>query len=166
MSRLKLLALALGAAVFVIGGAWLIWLLGAFGPYVLEIGLAAIVFFGACGAYALYRIARSTPAVVINRRGILDNASAIGVGFLAWDDIAALREYRFSSQVFLGIVPKNLDALLARQPRWKRAAIRANLGLGADPVNIPQVVLPISVSELLREIEMRFGWRNRQEDLP
>jgi hypothetical protein len=161
MSRLKLVALALGAALFVVGGAWLISLAGTLGPFVMEVGVAAIVFFGACGVYALYRIARPRPALVVSPRGILDNSSAISVGFIAWDDVAALREYRFNDQVFLGIVPKNLDAILARQPAWKRAAIRANLGLGADPVNIPQVVLPMSVSQLLQEIEMRFGRKPR-----
>jgi len=34
--------------------------------------------------------------------------------------------------------------------------VRANLWLGTAPVNIPQVILPMKVSELLREIETRF----------
>lgn len=129
--------------------------------FVGAVGFATVVFFGACGAYALFRIAKPTPAVVINRQGILDNASATGVGFIAWDEIDELREYRFKNQIFLGIVPRDLDALLAKQPAWKRGAIRANLKLGAAPVNIPQVVLPMSVSHLLHEIEARF---RRQSD--
>ena len=123
------------------------------------VGFAGVTFFGACGAYALSRIAKPTPAVVINRHGILDNASAVAVGFIGWDEIDQLREYRFKNQVFLGIVPTNLEVILARQPAWKRAAIKANLRLGVAPVNIPQAVLPLSVSNLLSEIETRFGRR-------
>ena len=155
-SRSKLVAVAIGSALFVALGGWMLSLARQEGLVVGAIGLAAVTFFGVCGAYALSRIARPTPAVVINREGILDNASATAVGFIAWDEIDQLLEYRFQNQVFLGIVPTNLDAILARQPAWKRAAIKANLGLGAAPVNIPQVVLPMTVSNLLSEIEARF----------
>jgi hypothetical protein len=119
-------------------------------------GLAAAVFFGACGLYALWRLLRPRPALVINRRGIVDNASALSIGFLSWDDIAELYEYRYQNQVMLGIVPRDLDAVLGKQPAWKRRVLRANLWLGTAPINIPQVILPMKVSELLREIETRF----------
>lgn len=126
------------------------------GWFIGTVAVASVAFFGACGAYALFRIARPTPAVVINSQGIVDNASAVSVGFIRWDEIDELREYRFQNQVFLGIVPRDLDAILARQPAWKRSAIRANLRLGAAPVNIPQGVLPMTVTDLLREINVRF----------
>jgi hypothetical protein len=150
----KLVAIAAGSVAFALAGAWLVR-----NPDNLTdvlAGAAAIVLFGACGIVVIVRIVRPTPAVVINDKGILDNASALGAGFIAWDEIADLREYRFNSQVFLGIFPKQLDAILARQSAWKRQAIRANLALGAAPINIPQVVLPITVTELLREIRRRF----------
>jgi hypothetical protein len=83
-------------------------------------------------------------------------AVALGVGFMSWGSIDGLREYRFKNQVFLGIVPKDLDSLIARQSLWKRWAIRANLSLGCDPVNIPQAMLPLRISALLDEIERRF----------
>jgi len=52
-------------------------------------------------------------------------------------------------------LPRDLDALLAKQPRWKRAAIRANLKMVAAPVNIPQANLGMKISTLLHEIERR-----------
>lgn len=155
-SRVKLVATALGATGFVVAGAWLLLLAREKGVVFAVIGLATVAFFGLCGLYAIRRLVRPTPAVVVNQRGILDNASALGVGFMRWDEIAELQEYRFRNQVFLGIVPTNLDALLAKQPAWKRSAIRANLRLGAAPVNIPELLLPLKVSELVREIEVRF----------
>ena len=155
-SRAKLTGVAFGAACFVVAGAWLVSLAPREGPIVATIGGASIVFFGLCGAYAIRRIFRPTPAVVINGEGILDNASALGVGLVRWDEIAELQEYEFNGQTFLGVVPKDLDRLLANQPAWKRSAIRANLALGAAPINIPQVLLPLRVSELLREIRLRY----------
>ena len=150
------MAVAAGSVAFVVAGAWMLSRVQQEGVDVVAVGLAAITFFGASGSYALFRLARPRPAVVINSRGIVDNASALGVGLIEWGEIDQCHEYRFQNQVFLGIVPRDLEALLARLPAWKRSAIRANLLLGAAPVNIPQVVLPMKVSELVREIERRF----------
>ena len=155
-SRVKLAALALGSACFVLAGAWMVALAPEEGATLTVIGTASVLFFGLCGAYAVRRLVRPEPAVVINSEGIVDNASALGVGLIRWDEIAEMREYTFKRQVFLGVVPKDLERLLANQPAWKRSAIRANLALGIAPVNIPQAVLPVRVSELLREISQRY----------
>jgi hypothetical protein len=150
----KLVAIAAGSVAFVLAGAWMIR--RPDDPTAVLFGAAAILFFGASGIFAIVRIVRPTPAVVINDKGIFDNASAVGAGFIAWDEIEDIREYRFKNQVFLGIFPKQLDAILARQSAWKRLAIRANLALGGAPINIPQVALPMRVADLMREIRVRF----------
>ena len=155
-SRAKGLATVLGSAIFVLTGAWLVSGAGEDGPLNAVVGLAAVAFFGLCGISALFHVVRASPAVVINHRGIVDNASALGVGLVPWENIAEVREYRVQNQVFLGIIPRNLDQVLLNQPAWKRAAIRANLRLGAAPMNIPQATLRMPVAELLREIEVRF----------
>ncbi len=159
VSRGKLIALVLASALSVSVSAWF----GLFAPVesvvARTIALAGVALFLLCGAYAISRLVRPTPALIINREGILDNASALSVGFLGWDEIAELNEYQFRDQTFLGIVPKNLDALLLKQPAWKRVAIRGNLSFGAAPVNIPQVMLPLKVSALIDEIELRFRRR-------
>ncbi len=160
-SRVKIVLLTLLAAALVAVSTWVLSRAGEFGLFFGVVGVVGLAFFGACGIYALIRLARPRPAVVINRQGILDNASAVSVGFLEWSEIEELQEYRYGNQVFLGIFPRDLDALLARQPAWKRVFIRANLRLGTAPVNIPQGILPMQVSQLLREIDARF---RRQAD--
>ena len=156
-SRIKLVAVAFGSAGFVLLGAWMVTLAREEGALIATIGAASIVFFGLCGGYAVRRIARPEPAVVINGEGIVDNSSLLSVGLIRWDEIAELREYQFKRQTFLAVIPKDADRLLARQPAWKRSAIRANLAIGAAPVNIPQSVVPVRISELLHEIRRRFG---------
>ena len=156
VSRMKLVGIFLGASAFVALGVILMMIetrRGLFGKF---IGLVTVAFFGAVAVSVLYRMLRPEPAVIINSRGIVDNSSGTSIGFIAWDDIAEVREYRYQNQTFLGIMPKDLDRVLAKLPKWKRAAIRANLGLGAAPINIPQVVLGVKVSDLVREIELRF----------
>lgn len=154
-SRIKLLGHFVGGLAFVALGAFLMFVPTRHGLFARFIGLVAVAFFGAIAVSIFYRLVRPAPAMIINARGIVDNASGVSVGLIPWDQIGEVREYRVQNQVFLGIVPKDLEALLEKQPRWKRAAIRANLSMGATPVNVPQAALGVKVSDLVREIEQR-----------
>jgi hypothetical protein len=155
-SRLKLAGILLGALAFVALGALMIYLEFREDWFAVFIGFACVAFFGAVAVSVTHKMVSAGPAVIINSRGITDNSSGVSVGFVAWDDIAEVRAYTFQNQTFLGIVPKDLDKVLATLPGWKRKAIRANLALGAAPMNIPQIVLGVKVSDLVREIETRF----------
>src|SRR4051812_9551641 len=118
-SRWKLVAAILGSIAFVLLGLWILRRAPRDGVEAAAAGLASIAFFGLCGVYAGWRLVRPRPAVVIDRQGILDNASALSVGLVRWDEVGELYEYRYKNQVMLGIVPRNLDALLMKQPGWK-----------------------------------------------
>lgn len=155
-SRLKLVGTLLGALAFVGLGVLMLIIEMRKGFVAKLAGLAAIAFFGAVAISVLKHLITAGPAVVINAKGIVDNSSGVSVGFIAWDEIDEIREYTFQNQTFLGVTPKDLDKVLARQPKWKRGAIRANVKLGAAPINIPQVTLGVKVSDLLREINVRF----------
>jgi hypothetical protein len=154
-SRIRLLGYFAGGLGFVALGVFLMVDAARYDLYTMFIGLVTVAFFGAIAVTAFYRLVTAAPAIIINARGIVDNASGVSVGLIPWDQIGEVREYRVQNQVFLSILPKDLNALLKKQPRWKRAAIRANLSMGAAPVNIPQAALGMKVSDLIREIEQR-----------
>jgi hypothetical protein len=154
-SRLKLVGQFAGGVVFAACGWYLMFGHGQTDPYERLVGLVTVVFFGAIAVSILFHLVKGGPAVVINADGVVDNSSGVSVGLIPWDHIRDVREYRVQDQVFLSITPKNLDALLKKQPRWKRALMRANLSMGAGPVNIPQAALGVKVSDLIREIEQR-----------
>lgn len=158
-SRLRLLGYFAGGLGFAALGVFLIADAARYDLVSMVIGLVTVMFFGAIAVTAFYRLVTAAPAIVINADGIVDNASGVSVGLIPWDQIREVREYRVQNQVFLGIVPKDVNALLKKQPRWKRAAIRANLSMGAAPVNIPQGSLGMKVSDLVREIEQRRASR-------
>ena len=166
-SRLRLLGQFVGGLVFAALGVNMMLFPTRHGLFARFIGFVVTAFFGSVAVSILYRVVKSSlvkpaPAIIINAQGIVDNASGVSVGLIPWDQIDEVREYRVQNQVFLGIFPKNLDALLEKQPRWKRAAIRANLSIGAAPVNIPQASLDTKVSELVREIEQRLQARRAE----
>ena len=154
-SRLKMLGQFVGGLVFTALGVSMMLYPPKYGWWGRFIGLVTTGFFGAVVLSIFYRLVRPVPAITINAEGIIDNASGLGVGLIPWDQIGEVREYQVENQVFLGIFPKDVDALIKTQPKWKRTAIRANLKMGAAPVNIPQASLGMKVSNLVREIERR-----------
>ncbi|MBI5760143.1 MAG: hypothetical protein HZA46_16625 [Planctomycetales bacterium] len=159
-SRWKATLVVLGAAIFVAIGVAMIVVPddpGLARWFLRRLGLVSVLFFGACGAYALFRLVVPRPALVADADGLVDNASAVGVGRLRWDEIECLWPYEFSGQNFLGIMPVNLEDVLARLPGWKNALIRANLSFACAPINIPQVMLPVRLDDVVTELVERFG---------
>jgi hypothetical protein len=59
----------------------------------------------------------------------------------------------------LGIVPKDLETFLSRRHPVRRSLVRLNLALGCAPLNIPQVLLRVKVSELAELLHARYGVR-------
>ena len=154
-SRIKLVGQFVGGVVFAAGGWYLMFGPAQSDPFERFVGLVTLVFFGAIAVSILFHLAKGGPAIIINAQGIVDHSSGVSVGLIPWDHIRDVREYRVQDQVFLSITPKNLEALLKKQPRWKRAVMRANLSMGAGPVNVPQAALGVKVSDLVREIDQR-----------
>jgi hypothetical protein len=154
-SRLTLLGQFVAGLVFVALGAVMMFFPTRYGWWERFVGLVTAAFFGSVVLAILYRLVRPAPAIIINAQGITDNASGLSVGLIPWDQIDEVREYRIGKQAFLAIFPKDPDALIKALPRWKRTAIRANLKMGAAPVNIPQSQLGMKLSRLAGEIEQR-----------
>jgi hypothetical protein len=124
---------------------------------VLIVSYIGIPFFGVCAGFALYRLILPCPALVVDNEGIIDRASALAVGFISWDEIKRIMPYTYMGQAMLGIEPKDLSTVLARQGWLKRCLIRMNLRLGCAAINIPQVILPITIDELAGRMMLHFG---------
>jgi hypothetical protein len=155
LHRMKLLGHCLGAWAFVALGVFLIREPTRHGLWAQLMGALAVAFFGAVGVSVLFRLLRPGPAIAIDSDGILDDASGVSLGLIRWDQVGEIHEYRVNGQAFLGIMLKDVEALIAQQPFWKRRIIRANLQMGAAAVNIPQASVGIKLSDLRREMERR-----------
>jgi hypothetical protein len=155
LNRLKLLGQGLGALAFVALGAFMIWEPPRHGLWAQFMGAVTVAFFGFVGAAILFRLLRPGPAIAIGDDGILDDASGVSLGLIPWDQVGGIDEYRVEGQAFLGIGLRDPEAVIARQPFWKRRLIRANLRMGAAAVNIPQASVGIKLKDLRREIEER-----------
>jgi hypothetical protein len=91
--------------------------------------------------------------------GITDTASALGVGWLSWDEVDHVVVYTHSGQAMMGIVPRDLEGFLTRQHPVRRWLTHLNLRLGCAPVNVPQVAIRMKVGELATLVHERYGVR-------
>ncbi len=117
-------------------------------PVMVPIGLAGLLFFGLCLVYTVYRLFSPKPMLVNNAEGITDNASAIGVGLVPWEEITGLRIYTFMGQKFLAVEVRDMEAILARFGPLKRLWIGLNIKLTGSGINIPSVGLPVTLEKL------------------
>lgn len=153
-STTRLLLITIGALAFVIGGIFMsVQSLTVEGEIrTLIIGILATAFFGLCLIYCVAKLFARKPALVLDNSGVYDNASAVSAGFIAWNDIKIATSSEFRNQRTLAIAVTDPEALLTRISGFKRLAMRANIKLNGQPVNLPQAMLPIKVDELEKEI--------------
>src|SRR5207244_7221356 len=78
------------------------------------------------GALAFSRLCSKKPALVIDEKGITDNASWIAAGFVPWDDITGAGIAKFRRKQFLGIAVRNPEQYLAKAGRLKRMLMKTN----------------------------------------
>lgn len=166
-SRLKLFVLLLASMAFVAAGVWFALyppLTLGIGPHVLcAIGVASILFFGLAGGIILKRLFSHGIAVVLDRKGILDNSTGIAAGRISWDEISDVAPVEFSGQRFLGIDVRDREKLYARVQHPK--VLRLNADTYRYPVHIPEIILDRKVEDLGRLIERYRSDRLERETL-
>lgn len=146
---------AAGAVVFVLLGAWLLTF-GEVRPVVA--GAAAVLFFGIVAVLLARRSRDRSPALVIDRDGLHDNASALAAGLVPWGQITGIGTLEVWSQRMLAVQLVDPEPLLARLGPVRGRVARANLQRYGAAVHIPQNMLPITVDEVCAEIQ-RFRGR-------
>lgn len=157
-SRSQVQTLLRGAIAFIIIGATMILLpdtdIGRIGTIV---GWSSVSFFGAVAVYALIRLNSNKPALIIDSKGITDNASGLSAGFIPWSDITGSGIVTFLEQKFIGIALKDPQKYLAKVNPIKRLLMRMNSSMAGYVVCIPQVTFSIPIEEVLAHIEARYA---------
>lgn len=103
---------------------------------------------------------QTKPVATISRDGITVHTIGQNIGLLRWNEIADIRAYNFVHR-YVGIVPKNMDAVCRRIGGRRAFMLRLNqiclplykpFGIFVAPINIPQEYLPISADALMTRI--------------
>ncbi|HTG94367.1 MAG TPA: STM3941 family protein [Pyrinomonadaceae bacterium] len=103
--------------------------------------------------YTCYRLLKRSPALIISQQGIFDNASIFSAGMIRWEEIKSLIIYSVMDNRMLGIIPVDIEPILARHSRVKRFLLSTGNDPSAAPFAIPEDLLPMSLEELLANIE-------------
>lgn len=145
----KQVLLVLGAIAFVAAGGWLL----TQDEILLRVaGVVAIVVFGLFGVLGVRVLAARRPALVVDRHGITDHASAIGAGFVPWSEITNLGTWTSNGQTIVTVGVAEPAAVLARTGPLARIPMRANVRLCGTPVTLPTNTLPFTADQLIAEI--------------
>ena len=118
-------------------------------------GAVGVVFFGFGLLYFLMRLVWPRPSLLMTELGMVDNASALGGGFIRWDEIDNVSITRFRNQQFLAIHLKDPTEFLSRQPFIKSSIMRMNKGLVGTPICIPRSALPMTLEDVIDKIRQK-----------
>lgn len=116
--------------------------------FVHGLGLAAIVFFGIIGLYALKKLFDRRPGLVFNDSGIVDNASGVAAGFIPWSEVVGAEIFEIQKQKLLVIKVRDPQEYIARGGSLRRTLNKANYKMVGSPISISANTLAIKFSEL------------------
>ncbi|MEM6297781.1 MAG: STM3941 family protein [Bacteroidota bacterium] len=118
------------------------------------LGLISVSFFGFCGVVIGQRIRSPKPALRITEEGIYEDSSALGVGFIPWEDIENVYRDDFLGNSYLAIELKDAEAYIAKgKNKAIRATMRANAKMCGTPISIATNSLKIDADDLEYLIE-------------
>jgi hypothetical protein len=120
-----------------------------------KIGLLCILVFGAAMIYPLVRLLRHTPTLIIHSSGVVDNGSALSVGFLPWHEVGRVEIVQFSSQRYLAINVRNSETLLRAQSGLKALILKFNSKISGDVTYIASMNLCMPLEEIVSAIRER-----------
>ena len=100
------------------------------------IGAIGIIFFGACLIFIIKRFIKPKDILVIDQNGILDNSTAVSIGFIPWNEIKSVYINRVFTETFICVEVENIEEKLKGLSFFKRNMIKFNLKMGNAPVSI------------------------------
>ncbi len=158
LSKGKLIALSLGALLFVAMGVWLLALdeetILNFRRYrnpllVQGIGAVTVLFFGFCALWSLKKVFDPTPGLLLTAEGFTDRSSSIAAGFVPWSAIRDIRATEIQKQKFVSVLVDNPKPYLESGNSLQRMAKRANQALCGTPINLASHGLKIDRDSLM-----------------
>lgn len=163
LSRKKLLLMLAGSIGFVAIGLWFVVAPPDFhNPFwrdrAFVAGLASVVVFGLFAVFIGRKLGDRTPGVVINEKGITDNASAFPAGEIAWEDILGVEGTEMGGQRMVLVFVRNPQDYIDRQTNaLKRKIVTMNAQMVGTPISISANALQVKSEELLELLQSRLA---------
>ena len=160
LSKNKIVLLLFGAVVFVAGSVWM-WSIAdsqnRHSPlFMKSVAAAGGLFFGLCGIYGGYKLFDTRPGLIIDDQGLIDNSSAVAVGRIPWDDIAALRLSVIAGQRLISILLTEPEKYASRGNLFGRMLNATSAKMTGSPINIASIAVRIDFDELVQVLTDAF----------
>jgi hypothetical protein len=149
--KTKLFISIIVCAAFISLGFCLL-LIGKKEIFLIAVGSSAIIFFGLCTSFFIYKLVSNKPLLIISEKGIYENSSYISIGFIPWNEIEKVYIHEYMKQKMIGIETVDKKYVISRAKGFKRMLILMNKGLIKSQVNIPQGIFKISLEEIYKKI--------------
>jgi hypothetical protein len=121
-------------------------------------GLLGVTFFGVGAVVGLLEGMRRGPRLTLDAQGVNDRT--LGVGVIAWSDIAGTSPYAVAKKPFVGLHLREPAKYVARASLLKRMLARLNAGSGMPPFSVNLVGLdadPGQVVNLIACMQRKAG---------
>ncbi len=157
ISKVKLIKLLIFSIIFVALGIWIIIARPEVSNAVLD---NAVVKYGAAAGSLLMGVAGTIfftlkmfdnkPGLIIDSKGITDNASGVSAGFIPWEDIRQIYTTQVMSEKFIMIGVSNPEKYIDRQTKFlKRKAMNYNYKAYGSPISLTVSALKTNHDSLL-----------------
>ena len=171
LSKSKLLMMLIGSALFVGLGIWFVKNPTEIKPngetLVSIVGIASILFFGACLLSITKKIFDKTIGLAIDDNGIYDNSSGVSVGLINWGDISGISTSEIASTKFILIQTTKPDKYINRAKNGlAKRAMKANTKMYGTPISISSNTLKIKHNALLDIIERGYQKMKNSKTTP
>ncbi|AWH85875.1 hypothetical protein HYN59_12510 [Flavobacterium album] len=144
LSKGKLTLLLIGSIIFVTIGIWIL----VFKPVSSNVllnnlivkygaGIAGIIFFGLTTIIFIKKLFDTRPGLIIDEKGITDNASGVSAGFIPWEDVRHIYTTQVMNQKFIMIGVSNPGDYIKRQTNFlKKRMMATNYKTYGSPISI------------------------------
>lgn len=158
LSKGKLLLFALGGAAFAALGLWLFLNADQMqrrrSPlFVKAVGVVCVGFFGLIAVQAGAKVFSTSPGLIIDAEGLVDNASGVAAGRIPWSDIKKIGISTSEKQRFLTIEVRDPQKYVRRARLVKRWFLTQNMTYFGSPIHIPADTLRIDFADLVKVIK-------------
>ena len=149
-SRGKMLLITLGAALFVVLGAWLVTV-----PRMAAkvAGWAGIVVFSLFAVAGVWHILVGGPRLIIDGRSLEDVRS--GMGPILWQDILAVEVNELERRKFISLKLRDPQKYLSRLTGAAKMLAGANARMGFGDYTLPSSGMNASFDDILRAVQDR-----------
>ncbi len=158
LSNVKMIPMIVGAFVFVAIGLWMatqdVSPVRAHGflsnnpALVHAAGIAAVVFFAACGLFGIVKLFDREPGLILDDTGFVHNSTAAAAGFVPWDEVTGVSTLQISRQRLLVVKLRDPERYIRQVNRIRQAMKRGNQRMCGSPIAIASNALKIDFDEL------------------